>query len=153
MQPKIAVLLCLISLSLALESRAHNYYYNTPYGYKTSTQTSSSGGAAVGFIIIVGMLVIGCSYFFCCRGFFNRNPNQFSQNRNNPPYNPNYNPGPPFRNPPYAPPPPQYQQSFRQPVQGAIPNPNRASNPYVTGATDRLSQPCDMCSIKNKIGE
>ena len=153
MQIKVAILICLISLSLGLESRTHNYYsYSNDYDPFAKKQ-STGGDAAIGVIFIVILLIIGCSYFFCCRGSFNRNPTQFSQNNANPPFNPNYNPGPPFRNPTYMPAPPQYQQSFRPPMQGTVVNPNRAINPYVTGATDRLTQACDMCSIKNKIGE
>lgn len=154
MQIRIVILLCLVSLSLALESRTHNYYYY-PSNYEPLKKTQeANGGAAAGFIIVVALLVIACSYFFCCRGSFHRNPNQFSQpNTINSPYNPHFNPGQPFRHPPFSPAPPQYQQSFRQPMQGTIVNPNHANNPYVTGATDRLNQTCDMCSIKNKIGE
>lgn len=152
MQIKISILICLISLSLALESRKHNYYYNSYYQPYTKTQ-SARGSAAGGVIIVVILLIIGCSYFFCCRKCFNRNPTQFSQNQTNPPHNQNFNANPAFMNPPYSLAPPQYQQGFRQPMQGTIINPNQAFNPYVTSAIDRLTQQCDMCSIKNKIGE
>ena len=154
MHIKIVLLVWLASLSLALELRAHNYYYNPNYYQPyNKTQETDGGAAAAFFIIVIVVLIIGCSYF-CCKRLFNRNPNQFSRpNIINPPYNPNYNAGPPLRPPPYSPAPPQYQQSFRQPVQGSIVNPNRASNPYITSVTDRLNQTCDMCSIKNKIGE
>ena len=142
MQLKVVLLLCLVSLSLALESRTHEYRSTFRYSdflnqVQSQRQTPASA-LAVSITFFVLLLILALAYFLFCPQHFQRNPKQFSsQNQGKPTLDQNISANVPVRS---QPPPPQPQPNFNQSVRGTLVNANRAVNPYINPGTDRQSR-------------
>jgi hypothetical protein len=146
----------IITCSLQIESRHHEYYssYDNPYYYQNTRSSSASdvddAATVIAVIIIVGFCVCaGVACYCCCKALRARSsntreyvgqppPNQFA-----PPQNINQYPYPQ---------PPPYYQGINQPLQVGRPaNLSSPANPIIEQI--RLDVPCDSCSLKYRQGE
>lgn len=142
MQLKIVLLVCLVSVSLALESRNHDYRSNFRYSdflkQMQSQNQTPAGGLAVLITFLIFALILSLAYFLICPQQFQRNPKQFSsQNPDRPTLDQNINANVPVRSQPVPPPP---QANYNQSVRGTIVNANRSVNPYINPGTDRQTR-------------